>query len=45
MWINSAKFRRTRRELFRVLSRIQNIGYDMGRSGHTPEWCRADHPR
>ena len=28
-----AQYRRTRRELFPVLSRIQNIGYDLGENG------------
>ena len=38
-----SQYRRTRRELFPVLSRIQNIGYDMGENGRTPEWYRANH--
>jgi len=38
-----AAYRRTRRELFPVFSRIQNIGYDLGENGHTPEWYRANH--
>jgi len=36
-------YRRTRRELFPVLSRIQNIGYDLGKNGRTPDWYRANH--
>ena len=39
----SAEYRRTRRELFPVLSRIQNIGFDLGENGRTPEWYRANH--
>jgi hypothetical protein len=38
-----AQYRRTRRELFPVLSRIQNIGYDLGENGRTPEWYRTNH--
>ena len=38
-----SQYRRTRRELFPVLSRIQNIGYDLGENGRTPEWYRANH--
>ena len=38
-----AQYRRTRRELFPVLSRIQNIGYDLGENGRTAEWYRANH--
>jgi hypothetical protein len=26
-----------------MLSRIQNIGYEMGENGRTPEWYRANH--
>src|SRR5690606_39335406 len=36
-------YRRTRREVFPVLSRIQNIGYELGENGRTPEWYRANH--
>jgi hypothetical protein len=36
-------YRRTRRELFPVLSRIQDSGYDLGEHGRTPEWYRAHH--
>jgi len=36
-------YRRTRREVFPTLSRIQNIGYDLGENGRTPEWYRANH--
>jgi hypothetical protein len=38
-----AQYRRTRREVFPVLSRIQNIGYDQGENGRTAEWYRANH--
>ncbi len=38
-----AQFRRTRRELFPVLSRIQNIGYELGGNSRTAEWYRANH--
>ena len=37
------RYRRTRREVFPILSRIQNIGYEMGENGRTPEWYRANH--
>jgi hypothetical protein len=36
-------YRRTRREFYPVLSRIQNIGYDLGENGCTAEWYRANH--
>jgi hypothetical protein len=29
--------------VFPILSRIQNIGYEMGENGRTPEWYRANH--
>ena len=38
-----AQYRRTRSELFPVLSRIQNIGYDLGENNRSPEWYRANH--
>ena len=38
-----SQYRRTRREVFPILSRIQNIGYEMGENGRTPEWYRANH--
>ena len=38
-----SEYRRTRRELFSVLSRIQNIGDDLGENGRTPDWYRANH--
>jgi hypothetical protein len=38
-----AQYRRTRRELFPLFSRIQNIGYDLGENGRTAEWYRANH--
>jgi hypothetical protein len=36
-------YRRTRREVFPTLSRIQNIGYEQGENGRTAEWYRANH--
>lgn len=36
-------YRATRREVFPLLSRIQNIGYEQGENGRTPEWYRANH--
>ena len=38
-----ARFRRTRREVFPILGRIQNIGYEKGENGRTPEWYRSNH--
>jgi len=38
-----SQYRRTRREVFPVLSRIQNIGYEMGENDRTAEWYRANH--
>lgn len=38
-----SNFRHTRREIFPVLSRIQNIGYDKGENGRTPQWYRDNH--
>jgi len=38
-----SRYRHTRRELFPVLTRIQNIGYDLGENARTPEWYRANH--
>lgn len=38
-----SQYRRTRREVFPILSRIQDIGYEMGKNGRTPEWYRANH--
>jgi hypothetical protein len=35
--------RRTRREVFPILSRIQNIGYEKGEDNRSPEWYRANH--
>jgi hypothetical protein len=29
--------------VFPILSRIQNIGYEMGENGRTPEWYCANH--
>jgi hypothetical protein len=36
-------YRRTRREVFPFLSRIQNIGYEFGENGRTAEWYRTNH--
>jgi len=36
-------YQRTRKELFPVLSRIQNIGYELGENQRTAEWYRANH--
>jgi len=33
-----APHRRTRREVFPILSRFPNIGNEMGEYGRTPEW-------
>lgn len=38
-----AQYRRTRREVFPILSRIQNIGYELGENNRTPPWYRANH--
>jgi hypothetical protein len=38
-----AQYRRSRRELFPVLSRMLNIGYELGENGRSPEWYRANH--
>ena len=38
-----AGYRRTRREIYPVLSRIQNIGYELGENGRTAEWYRENH--
>lgn len=38
-----SQYRRTRREVYPVLSRVQNIGYEMGENNRTPEWYRANH--
>jgi len=35
--------RRTRGEVFPVLSRIQNIGYEKGENSRTPQWYRTHH--
>jgi hypothetical protein len=37
------RFCATRREVYPLLSRIQNIGYDLGENGRTPAWYRANH--
>ena len=43
----SCKFKETysatRNEVFPVLSRIQNIGYEMGENRRTPQWYRDHH--
>lgn len=36
-------YRRTRREIFPSLSRIQNIGYESGENNRSPAWYRAHH--
>lgn len=36
------QYRRTCRELFPLLSRIQNSGCDLGEEGRTPAWYRAN---
>jgi hypothetical protein len=41
-WFRS-KYRSTRREVFPMLSQIQNIGYQFRENGRTPEWRRANH--
>ncbi|QDU29241.1 hypothetical protein ETAA8_43480 [Anatilimnocola aggregata] len=38
-----SQYQRTRKELFPVLSRIQNIGYVLGENSRTAEWYRANH--
>jgi len=38
-----SQYHRTRREVFPILSRVQNIGYEMGENNRTPEWYRANH--
>lgn len=38
-----SQYRRTRKELFPLLSRIQNIGYEFGENGRSSEWYRAHH--
>ena len=38
-----SQYRRTRRELFPVLSRIQNIGYELGENNRSPERYRSNH--
>ena len=38
-----SQYQRTRKELFPVLSRIQNIGYELGENSRTAEWYRANH--
>ena len=37
------QYRRTHREVFPIISRIQNIGYELGENGWTPEWYRKNH--
>jgi len=36
-------FKSTRYELYPLLSRIQNIGYDLGENNRSPEWYRKNH--
>lgn len=38
-----SRFRRTHQEVFPRLSRIQNIGYELGENNRTPQWYRANH--
>jgi hypothetical protein len=38
-----SQYRRIRRELFPVLSRIQNIGDDLAENTRPAEWYRANH--
>lgn len=38
-----SQFRRTRREVFPHLSRIQNIGYELGENDRTADWYRQHH--
>ena len=38
-----SQYPRTRKELFPVLSRIQNIGYELCENSRTAEWYRANH--
>lgn len=38
-----AGYRQTRREIYPTLSRCQNIGYEKGENGRTPDWYRANH--
>jgi hypothetical protein len=37
------RYRRTRKELFPLLSRIQNIGYELGENDRSPAWYRENH--
>ena len=34
---------RTRGEIFPILSRVQNIGYEMGENNRTPKWYQGHH--
>ena len=38
-----AEYRRSRREVFPILRRVQNIAYEKGENGRMPEWYRANH--
>ena len=38
-----SQFQRTRKKLFPLLSRIQNIGYELGENSRTAEWYRENH--
>jgi hypothetical protein len=38
-----SQYQRTRKELFPVLSRVQDIGYELGENNRTVEWYRANH--
>ena len=39
----TCKIKARRRELFPVLSRMQNSGYDLGENNRSPEWYRSNH--
>lgn len=38
-----SQYRSTRKEIFPLLSRIQNIGYEQGENGRSAEWYRENH--
>jgi hypothetical protein len=38
-----ACYRHVRREVFPILSRVQNIGYELGENRRSVEWYRANH--
>jgi len=39
-----SQYRRTRREVFPILRRVQNIGYQMGENGRTPWVVSGESP-